>query len=74
MRITAYDNAWRKAWDDFVLASKNGTFLFMRGYMEYHADRFTDSSLIVTGEGDRIVALLPANRTGDTIVSHGGLT
>lgn len=74
MRITAYNNSWKKAWDDFVLGSKNGTFLFMRDYMEYHADRFTDSSLIITDNRDRIMALLPANRAGDTLVSHGGLT
>ena len=29
-------------WNDFVGQSKNATFLFYRGYMDYHADRFAD--------------------------------
>lgn len=63
------------AWNAFVAASRNGTFLFDRRYMDYHADRFEDASLLFRdGEGGRILALLPANRTGDRLVSHGGLT
>jgi hypothetical protein len=63
-------------WNAFVRASKNGTFLFDRGYMEYHADRFEDASLVAfEGEAEaNLVALLPASRTGDRVVSHGGLT
>ncbi len=41
--------------------------------MEYHADRFADYSLLVY-EGSKLLALLPANRVGDTLYSHGGLT
>lgn len=62
-----------KVWDDFVAGSRNGTFLFNRGYMDYHADRFTDGSLIILSDG-KIVALLPANRRGDRLASHDGLT
>lgn len=63
------------AWNAFVATSRNGTFLFDRRYMDYHADRFEDASLVFRdGEGGRILALLPANRTGDRLVSHGGLT
>ena len=61
-------------WDDFVKASKNGTFLFLRGYMDYHSDRFTDHSLMFFDEHDRLVALLPANEYGDCLYSHQGLT
>lgn len=60
-------------WDAFVDRSKNGTFLLKRGFMDYHADRFTDHSLVVT-EDDAIIALLPANQDGDVLKSHGGLT
>lgn len=61
-------------WDAFVSRSKNGTFLFRRGFMDYHADRFVDHSLMAFDEG-RLVALLPASLGPDgTIVSHGGLT
>jgi len=62
-----------EAWNSFVAASKNGTFLFNRGFMEYHADRFTDCSLMVF-EGQKLVALLPANRIGNSVYSHQGLT
>ncbi len=41
--------------------------------MEYHAHRFDDYSLLIY-EGDKLVALLPANRVTDTLYSHGGLT
>lgn len=62
------------AWDDFVTRSKNGTFLFQRGFMDYHADRFTDASLMALHDG-KIVALLPASAGAEgRIVSHGGLT
>jgi hypothetical protein len=63
----------RGAWDAFVDGSRNGTFLFRRDYMEYHRERFQDFSLLVVA-GDDISALFPANREGDTVVSHGGLT
>ncbi len=60
-------------WNRFVDQSKNGTFLFDRGYMDYHADRFEDYSLMFFRDG-RLFALLPANRDGDTLFSHRGLT
>lgn len=69
-RYTAQD---REAWDTFVMQSRNGTFLHIRGYMDYHSDRFCDHSLIFT-EGENIIALLPANIDNDTLCSHGGLT
>lgn len=60
-------------WNHFVAQSKNGTFLFDRHFMDYHADRFTDCSLMVYRQGT-LYALLPANIKGDVLVSHGGLT
>ena len=60
-------------WNDFVARSKNGTFLLDRRYMDYHADRFCDHSLMVYRRG-RLYALLPANVEGDTLYSHQGLT
>lgn len=74
MEVRPYSSHDKGAWDEFVLRSKNGTFLFLRDYMEYHRDRFSDASLIVTEEGGGIVALLPANRSENKLVSHGGLT
>ena len=41
--------------------------------MEYHKDRFQDYSLLVF-KGNTLIAVLPANRYDDTVVSHQGLT
>lgn len=60
-------------WNEFVSISRQGTFLFNRNYIDYHSDRFTDCSFLVMEKG-RISAALPANRKGDTLYSHQGLT
>ena len=73
IEIHRYTAAYHRDWNDFVSESSNGTFLFLREYMEYHADRFTDYSLLVY-EGNKLLALLPANRSGDVLYSHAGLT
>ena len=41
--------------------SKNGTFLFLRAYMDYHSDRFHDHSLMFHNEKGKLIAVLPAN-------------
>lgn len=64
----------RSGWNDLVDNSKNGTFMIKREYMEYHADRFEDASLVFCDETGDIVAVLPASRHGDELRSHGGLT
>ena len=71
--IIRYNPALADEWNEFVTRSKNGTFLFDRRYMDYHSDRFEDFSLMFYREG-RLYALLPANRKGDTLQSHAGLT
>jgi hypothetical protein len=71
--VSRYDSTKKGAWNSFVQGAKNGHFLFLRHYMDYNADRFTDHSLLVH-VGERLVALLPASRTDDVFVSHGGLT
>lgn len=71
--LSAYHPENSETWNRFNQASRNGTFLFDRGYMDYHADRFTDASLLIEKEG-QLVAMLPASRDGNTVVSHGGLT
>lgn len=60
-------------WDAFVDASKNGTFMLKRGYMDYHSNRFEDHSLMFYND-DELVALLPATLHGAELRSHGGLT
>ena len=73
LEIRRYTPVQKQAWNDFVRCSKNGTFLLDRDYMDYHADRFTDHSLMVYRR-NKLYALLPGNRTGDTFYSHQGLT
>jgi len=63
-----------REWDNFVRGSKNPHFFFQRGYLEYHSDRFNDFSLMVHDDKDSLIAILPANRCGDTLYSHQGLT
>lgn len=69
-RYTA-DNA--EEWNRFVAQSRQGTFLFDRGYMDYHSDRFADHSLMFYLKG-HLYALLPANEHAHTYCSHQGLT
>lgn len=71
--IACYNNTYCEKWNDFVAESKNGTFLFHRDFMEYHADRFVDHSLIIFEE-NQTVALLPAHKVGNSVYSHWGLT
>ena len=73
LEIVRYTPDQKQAWNDFVGRSKNGTFLLDRNYMDYHADRFTDHSLMVYRR-DKLYALLPGNIVGDTFYSHQGLT
>jgi hypothetical protein len=73
MRFEPYQPADKQAWDAFVSQAKNATFLFYRDYMDYHAHRFTDASLLMYEDGE-LVALFPASIMGETVSSHGGLT
>ena len=75
LAVVRYDESHKDEWNAFVAASKNGTFLFDRGYMDYHSDRFRDCSLLFYKHG-KLIAMLPANWREDegTVQSHGGLT
>jgi Acetyltransferase (GNAT) domain len=64
----------RPAWDAFVRSARNGVFLFERAYLDYHAARYQDASLMLSDESGQIAALLPAQREADNVVSHGGLS
>jgi len=72
-KVRQYTREDELEWNNFVENSKQGTFLFNRSYMDYHADRFHDCSLMVYRK-DRLYALLPANRVDTTLYSHQGLT
>ena len=73
MHVDRYEPLMAADWDAFVRSSRNGTFLFERGYIEYHADRFRDHSLVVRHE-DEWLAVLPAHATNNRIASHDGLS
>ena len=72
-RIERYTPKMENEWNDFVSRSKNGMFLFDRRYMDYHADRFDDYSLMIYRKGC-LYALLPAHVADNTLYSHQGLT
>lgn len=74
MKVVRYTPKKKKEWNDFAHASKNGTFLHLRDYMDYHSDRFRDHSLLFVDGNDKLAALLPANEEDGTLISHGGLT
>ncbi|MBC5994251.1 GNAT family N-acetyltransferase [Pontibacter cellulosilyticus] len=73
LEVVKYSEKYKPEWDAFVAGSKNATFLFFRDYMEYHAQRFTDHSLLFYRKG-KLIALLPANEQEREVSSHGGLT
>lgn len=73
MRVVSYRVDQANTWNAFNRRARNGHFLFDRGFMAHHGDRFEDCSLMVF-EAEEPIALLPANRSGDQVWSHQGLT
>lgn len=74
MKLRRYTTKDAAQWNDFVQGSKNGTFLFQRSYMDYHADRFIDHSLIAISDGGQWIAVLPACEKDNVLSTHAGLT
>ena len=74
MNICRYTKDRKQEWDAFVHDAKNGTFLFLRDYMDYHAERFMDHSLMYYDDKGRLMAVMPANEDGHILYSHQGLT
>ena len=71
--IRKYTPIDKEEWDKFVNEARNSTFLFNRAFMDYHSDRFEDCSLLAYRKG-KLSALLPADRKGEELRSHHGLT
>jgi hypothetical protein len=71
--VKRYQESDYNSWNTFVTQAKNATFLFHRDFMEYHKSRFEDYSLMVF-DGEKLIAILPANRVGEIVYSHQGLT
>lgn len=75
--ITDYRPGLAGLWDSAVAASRNGTFILTRPYMDYHADRFADRSLLIADDSGRTVALFAAATAPDSdsvVAAHPGLT
>lgn len=72
--LRRYSDGDAESWNRFVAASKNGTFMLDRNYMDYHRQRFDDHSLLAFDADGALLALLPAHRRDAMLVSHGGLT
>jgi len=71
--VKRYHKNDKALWTEFITQAKNATFLFHRDFMEYHSDRFEDFSLLVFEE-EKLKAVLPANKSGNSVYSHQGLT
>lgn len=73
IEITQYSHNESKRWNEFIACTRNATFLFNRGFMDYHSDRFADCSLMAWHKG-KLMAVMPANAQGRVLYSHQGLT
>jgi hypothetical protein len=73
LTVQKYRSENKLLWDGFIDRSLQGTFLFHRDFMEYHANRFDDYSLLVF-KGEDLLAVLPAHITDNILYSHQGLT
>jgi len=76
MHCIPYSASLKEQWDETVRHSRNGTFLLLRDYMDYHAGRFPDASLLFTDDKQKTLGCLPAtlDRETRTVSSHAGLT
>lgn len=73
--VIRYDSHYKAKWDTAVGEMRNATFLHLRDFMEYHADRFEDASLLCYKD-NKIKGLFAANYSSHTasIYAHQGLT
>ena len=72
-----YSPSAKTDWDKAAKAARQRVFLFQRDYMDYHADRFKDASLLLYDTKGRLRGLLPANVSNADarrVETHGGLT
>ncbi len=74
IRVDRYTSGEKPVWDRFIAQSKNGLFLFYRDYMDYHADRFPDYSLMFFNDEQTLLAVMPATLKDSVLSSHAGLT
>jgi len=76
IELQPYTPSLANEWNTLVAQSRNATFLIDRNYMDYHRERFLDTSVLFYNAKNKLVAVLPANYEADqfTVFSHHGLT
>lgn len=74
LNIIKYDSSKLAEWDNFIDTARNAHFMFKRGYMDYHSDRFIDASLMIYDDKGRLLAVMPLNVNNDKAYTHQGLT
>jgi hypothetical protein len=61
LKIEVYNQSYQQDWDNFVGASRNGTFMQQRTFLNYHPlGRFIDCSLMVYNFRGELIAVIPA--------------
>ena len=73
IELIKYSADCQKQWNAVVAGSRNGTFLFDRAYMDYHASTYSDHSFLVRKK-NKVEAVIPGNAAGTVFYSHQGLT
>jgi len=57
--IKKYNKTYAKQWDDFIIASNNGTIFQLQKFLNYHITRkFTDYSILIM-QNNKIIAAIP---------------
>lgn len=71
--LRPYTAADKLIWDSIIHDADNAHFMFLRDFMDYHADRFKDCSFMVVKD-DTEIGAIPGNIIGKEWLSHQGLT
>ena len=77
MEVLSYAPGAAAAWDEFVARAPMATLLHTRRYLSYHGQRFSDVSVLLVDERERVIAVFPAALDPDDdkcVISHPGVT
>lgn len=72
-KLVPYEQFLKADWDFVLDNSAENLFLFKREFMEYHKDRFIDSSLMLFKD-DKAIGIVPCNIKQEFVFSHQGLS
>ena len=51
IEVKRYNAGFKQDWDNIINKSRIDTFLFYRDFMDYHSNRFEDSSFLIYRKG-----------------------